>query len=68
MLFTAVCWQELGADEIAQGIRQCQNTGWYAAFGTANDRPLSLLVCAKAVPVNFDDGGINHGVFSVGCF
>ncbi len=57
--------QENEAHEIAERIGQRQNFGRHAAFGTADGLALQSPFCALSVAMDFDDGGVDHGVFHV---
>src|SRR5271168_4428230 len=48
------------ADEIAERVRQRQNFGRHAAFGTADG-----LALRPPFAMDLDDGGVDHGVFHV---
>ena len=61
-----VAGQQDEADQIAERVGQREYFGRHAALGAADRLVLTFpLFCALTVAMDFDDGGIDHGVFHI---
>ena len=60
-----VAGQQDEADQIAERVGQREYFGRHAALGAADRLVLASPFCALTVAMDFDDGGIDHGVFHI---